>query len=704
MKSIRKSLNGGRSNDGGVRAQISSPAPLPPLSKPTSAILPPQKVIRALDTHRSQRAQELPFTKGDFFYVIRDVDNAWYEAHNPVSGARGLVPKDMFEEFNKNSASLRTIGSPGPLHTTPQFQQQQSGFGMQSGLSGMQSGPSQFNDIPMSPKSAMKTQVFYAIVLHDFFAERADELDAKRGDAITVVAQSNREWFVAKHIGRLSRPGLIPVSFVEIHDPATGKAIPDVNTLMDRGDLPKVEDWKRAMFNYKQNSIALGVIDAPASRDSVPNSPFTSSYSPAAPPEPAISLQGPSPLDQSYPGNVSNPPPPESPEALPDGILLSANVVSFHFEMEEYWFRVDAIFQPYASSPGQALPSAKSLILFRVYNDFYDFQVSLLDTFPKEAGRQPPHSRILPYMPGPAEEVDDALTATRRNELDEYVMSLCQLSNVGAKYILEHQVVREFLALKPGDVENSIPARVQDVEALFAQGQPQYDDGNDVQNSFGRLSVADDGSDYEDEGYAPSPQRLSPSAGARHPYGQTEERRPSGDSNNLRLHAHTQNHQRTGSTSSLNQSPYGRAESPLARSRSPPSQWNDNGNGYSNGPPIASSPSSSSLRSNPISSSSRSRSGSVANINSPSISAANPQTAFVKIKIFDRVADDLIAIRVHPRVTHMELMDKVQARLGGEVANLKYRDSMSNGFVGLDGDQQLRAWIEGTDKHVLYAD
>ncbi|KAJ7233112.1 hypothetical protein B0H12DRAFT_1239419 [Mycena haematopus] len=27
---------------------------------------------------------------------------------------------------------------------------------------------------------------------------------------------------------------------------------------------------------------------------------------------------------------------------------------------------------------------------------------------------------------------------------------------------------------------------------------------------------------------------------------------------------------------------------------------------------------------------------------------------------------------------------------------------MSNQFVGLDNDQQLRAWIEGTDKHVLF--
>ena len=70
---------------------------------------------------------------------------------------------------------------------------------------------------PVRPDTVpTKTPVFYAVVLHDFAAERADELDANRGDLITVVAQSNREWFVAKPIGRIARPGLIPVSFVEI--------------------------------------------------------------------------------------------------------------------------------------------------------------------------------------------------------------------------------------------------------------------------------------------------------------------------------------------------------------------------------------------------------------------------------------------------------------------------------------------------------
>jgi len=116
----------------------------------------------------------------------------------------------------------------------------------------------------------------------------------------------------------------------------------------------------------------------------------------------------------------------------------------------------------------------------------------------------------------------------------------------------------------------------------------------------------------------------------------------------------------------------------------------------------------SSLRSSQAggSSSARSRSGSVKapNINTPPISNTNSQTAFIKIKIFDRVADDVIAIRVHPLVSHHELMDKVQARLGGDVALLRHRDDMSNEFIQIETDGDLRSWLSGTDKHVLYAD
>ncbi|KAJ3734434.1 scd2/ral3 [Lentinula guzmanii] len=661
MKSIRKSLNG---NKDSLRNQISTP--LPSVSKPASAVTPPQKVIRATADYRPQAPQELSFKKGDFFYVLRDVDNrgSWYEAHNPISGARGLVPKALFEEFSKTSVSSRIS--------------QGTSLGNINIPTGVRS-----SDVPLTPKSPTKSQVFYAIVLHDFEAERADELDAKRGDAITVVAQSNREWFVAKPIGRLGRPGLIPVSFVEIHDPTTGRAVPDVNALMDRGDLPKVEDWKRAMFHYKQNSIALGVIDAPT----VPNSPFVQTQPPLPPSSDPSIVEDASTRKQSAPSVSSGP---ENADCLPEGILLYAEAVSFHYEMEEYWFR---------------------LILFRVYNDFYDFQVSLLDSFPREAGRQPPNPRMLPYMPGPAQNVNDQLTATRRAELDDYLHSLCDLNKAGAKYILEHKVVREFLSLKPGDVENESDPKMEEIEALFAtDDDEQY--GNDaeydeVRDTLGKMKVEDDrrseGSEYgEDEGYAPSPQHRTYD---RHPYARTDERKL--DDNNLRLHAHAQNHHRNGSTSSFNRtpSPYtsnSRPNSPNpdrieSRRDSDYSYRNSTGKTHN-----ASSPSISSVRSTNAPTGGRTRSHS--NANNPPISAANSQTAFVKIKIFDRVADDLIAIRVHPLVTHSELMDKVQTRLGGEVSNLRFRDSVNNSFVALDNDSQLRAWMEGTDKHVLYAD
>ena len=101
MNVIRKSFN-----NKGPHQQPYISTPLPPISKPSTAVSPPQKVIRATSSYRSPTPQQLSFQQGDFFYVIREVleGGSWYEAHNPVTGARGLVPKAMFEAFNKGAA------------------------------------------------------------------------------------------------------------------------------------------------------------------------------------------------------------------------------------------------------------------------------------------------------------------------------------------------------------------------------------------------------------------------------------------------------------------------------------------------------------------------------------------------------------------------------------------------------------------------
>lgn len=102
MKSLRKSLNGYKDQSHHISSPVS---PLPPLSKPIAATQPPKKVIRALQSHRASAPQELSFEKGDFFHVVNDVGSGfWYEAHNPMTGARGLVPRNMFEVFGKGGA------------------------------------------------------------------------------------------------------------------------------------------------------------------------------------------------------------------------------------------------------------------------------------------------------------------------------------------------------------------------------------------------------------------------------------------------------------------------------------------------------------------------------------------------------------------------------------------------------------------------
>lgn len=98
----------------------------------------------------------------------------------------------------------------------------------------------------------------YGVVMYDFNAERPDELEAKQGEAIIVIAQSNPEWFVAKPIGRLGGPGLIPVSFIEIRDISTGKPVPDAQEAVTRAGVPRVEEWKKMAADYKNSSITLG--------------------------------------------------------------------------------------------------------------------------------------------------------------------------------------------------------------------------------------------------------------------------------------------------------------------------------------------------------------------------------------------------------------------------------------------------------------
>lgn len=330
--------------------------------------------------------------------------------------------------------------------------------------------PTPQSPIPTSQAGSQRLKTFFAVVMHDFQAERPDELDASSGDNITIVAQSNFEWFVAKPIGRLGRPGLIPVSFVEVKDPS-GSTIPENNViaLMKSGEIPRVEDWKRAMIAYKAASIPLGVLDDTSTP--VPNSPFMSSHSSSTPNRSATDGFSSPPSTQqsfrseqhSYQQQPQTYPIQEQEidyDPLPFGMLVRARIESFHFENDDYWFRITAIWQPL--HPDTFSPSEQQgrITIFRVYEDFYNFQIRILDAFPHEAGRADDPStesggstRILPYMPGPVEQVDNVVSSLRQEELDQYLQQLTMLDQIDAGYILSHELVREFFTPKAGDVQ-----------------------------------------------------------------------------------------------------------------------------------------------------------------------------------------------------------------------------------------------------------
>ena len=253
----------GIQNGGDVRV----PGSTVPVSRGGQGKTPPKMVIRAIAAYKSRLPQELSFEAGDFFHVVGEREGAnedWFDAANPLSGARGLVPAACFQVFGRTEKETPTIGafrgpksvsgpngsSLSPPVTSGSFRSPQAypqqGTRSSGGSSATNPSPSSgvFPHHRNNPGNAIdgklrtKHQPLYGVVQYDFRAERADELDAKRGESIIVIAQSNHEWFVAKPIGRLGGPGLIPVSFVAISDTTSGEL----------HELPHPCEYERFLF------------------------------------------------------------------------------------------------------------------------------------------------------------------------------------------------------------------------------------------------------------------------------------------------------------------------------------------------------------------------------------------------------------------------------------------------------------------------
>ncbi|KAI6292301.1 hypothetical protein MCOR07_005975 [Pyricularia oryzae] len=509
MKALRRSIKG----DKDKQPQISI-AP-----KSAVAIVPPKKVIRALYDYEAQSTQELSFSRGDFFHVIgRENDTDWYEACNPaLPDARGLVPVAFFQALGRterdsaqSDMSVTRTSAPVPSKNPDH----DSGYAETSAP--VPSTPGFSNRDSKSGKSGA---MVYGIVMYDFQAERADELQAQAGEAIIVIAQSNPEWFVAKPIGRLGGPGLIPVSFIEIRDMASNTPVPDPEGAVRRAGIPRVEEWKKMAAEYKNSSITLGKFEvggAPQQQaieqgmDRMSLQPTDSRSSQGQlngklqqqqqpQPQPQQQQQQQQPQQPGYnsqrntqqqamqPQNAYPTPKPSTQLYAP----VQASIPRYCFAEEKYWFVIEAI-----------LEDGRKYELSRYYEDFYDFQIALLTEFPAEAGNTGTQKRTLPYMPGPVNYVTDAITEGRLHNLDAYVKNLLAQPT----YISRCNLVKQFFAPREGDYEMDANGEEDEYRMSGGSQQSSPDSPNGgISQQSSRNNLSSGG--YNNNNLAPSQQR-----------------------------------------------------------------------------------------------------------------------------------------------------------------------------------------------------
>ncbi|KAI6455209.1 hypothetical protein MCOR16_011655 [Pyricularia oryzae] len=512
MKALRRSIKG----DKDKQPQISI-AP-----KSAVAIVPPKKVIRALYDYEAQSTQELSFSRGDFFHVIgRENDTDWYEACNPaLPDARGLVPVAFFQALGRterdsaqSDTSVTRTSAPVPSKNPDH----DSGYAETSAP--VPSTPGFSNRDSKSGKSGA---MVYGIVMYDFQAERADELQAQAGEAIIVIAQSNPEWFVAKPIGRLGGPGLIPVSFIEIRDMASNTPVPDPEGAVRRAGIPRVEEWKKMAAEYKNSSITLGKFEvggAPQQQaieqgmDRMSLQPTDSRSSQGQlngklqqqqqpqpqpqqqqqqqqqqqPQQPGYNSQRNTQQQAMQPQNAYPTPKPSTQLYAP----VQASIPRYCFAEEKYWFVIEAI-----------LEDGRKYELSRYYEDFYDFQIALLTEFPAEAGNTGTQKRTLPYMPGPVNYVTDAITEGRLHNLDAYVKNLLAQPT----YISRCNLVKQFFAPREGDYEMDANGEEDEYRMSSGSQQSSPDSPNGgISQQSSRNNLSSGG--YNNNNLAPSQQR-----------------------------------------------------------------------------------------------------------------------------------------------------------------------------------------------------
>ncbi|CDK29434.1 unnamed protein product [Kuraishia capsulata CBS 1993] len=348
------------------------------------------KVIQAKFSYTPQRSGEIGFDEGDFFFVAENASSSqeWIEAQDPNKNLKGLVPTSHFK-FLEKSNRLEEINeslSPGPGLAVP-------------------------------PKRKSLT-ILYARVLYDFKGERSDELSVTAGENIIICAHHSFEWFIAKPITRLGGPGLVPVSYVQLLDMTTRMPSKlNVRQVIETEELPTVEQWKVLNAKYKAGSIVVG-----GKTNDYPNSHQSVSRNGSIGDTNRTSMM----KKQRFQSQLD----------LVSLYVTEVDTESFANTSGKYWYLVRV-----------ALSNGSTRSLCRFYEDFFNFHQTVLNAFPREAGKVDGVPRVLPYIPGPLADINESLCHKRLPDLDRYLKELVGFP----EYISRTQLIQSFFNLKDGD-------------------------------------------------------------------------------------------------------------------------------------------------------------------------------------------------------------------------------------------------------------
>lgn len=279
-------------------------------------------------------------------------------------------------------------------------------------------------------------------VLYDYQAQQSDEMTVKIGDVLQIVDDSDPEWYRAKFVTKLGEPGLVPKSYCEIDD----SLVKPGKSKKSEEDKQKEEEKKRKqkeerdkkkeeeMARKKEDDAKRKEDEAKRKEEEarkreeerIEREKRKEEDRKKKEEEARIAAEKLAQEKAKFRSEYGN--------QLNDDVTTAR--VTFYEKRrdKQYWFNVEV----YAPSGNR--------VIYRTYQDFFDFHARLLECFPDEAG-EGGQTRIIPYLPGQKIFVNDSVCKQRRVELDEYTQELYKLP----PRITRSRMVVEFFKLYGSD-------------------------------------------------------------------------------------------------------------------------------------------------------------------------------------------------------------------------------------------------------------